>query len=49
MSFGQQGFHLLLLTPMVMFLGTGAGRRWGFDAWLQSRGAGRRRWLRLLA
>jgi hypothetical protein len=47
MSFGQQGFHLLLLTAMVSFLGAGAGRRWGFDAWLV--GDAQRRWLRLLA
>jgi PQQ-dependent catabolism-associated beta-propeller protein len=34
MSFGQQGFHVLLITSMVIFLITGAGRRWGLDAWL---------------
>src|ERR671935_594262 len=34
MSFGQQGFHLLLTTSMLMFLITGAGRVWGIDAWL---------------
>jgi len=35
MSFGQQGFHLLLTTSMVIFLITGAGRRWGLDYWLR--------------
>jgi uncharacterized membrane protein YphA (DoxX/SURF4 family) len=51
MSFGQQGFHLLLVTSMVIFIGAGAGRAWGLDA-LLIRGANRRgglRWLRLLA
>jgi PQQ-dependent catabolism-associated beta-propeller protein len=47
MSFGQQGFHLLLTTAMVILLVTGAGRVWGFDAWLRSR-AGRLRALRWL-
>lgn len=45
MSFGQQGFHLLLTTSMVLFLLTRAGRVWGIDGWL----ARRARWLRLLA
>ena len=31
MSFGQQGFHLLLITSMVIFLGARAGRVWGLD------------------
>ena len=31
MSFGQQGFHLLLITSMVVFIVTGAGRLWGLD------------------
>lgn len=31
MSFGQQGFHLLLVTSMVIFLGSRAGRTWGLD------------------
>jgi thiosulfate dehydrogenase [quinone] large subunit len=44
MSFGQQGFHVLLTTSMIIFLGCRAGRVWGLDAWLV-RGAGRRRWL----
>jgi len=47
MSFGQQGFHLLLITSMVLFLATRAGRVWGVDQWLLKR-AGRARWLRLL-
>ena len=37
MSFGQQGFHLLLGTSMVIFLGAGAGRAWGLDALLMRR------------
>jgi uncharacterized membrane protein YphA (DoxX/SURF4 family) len=45
MSFGQQGFHVLLLTSMVIFLMTGAGRRWGVDQLLHSRAKGSR-WLR---
>jgi uncharacterized membrane protein YphA (DoxX/SURF4 family) len=32
MTFGQQGFHLLLITSMVIFLVAGAGRAWGLDA-----------------
>jgi thiosulfate dehydrogenase [quinone] large subunit len=50
MSFGQQGFHLLLVTAMVVFLVTRAGRAWGLDAVLLRRAGGRtRRWLKLLA
>jgi uncharacterized membrane protein YphA (DoxX/SURF4 family) len=50
MSFGQQGFHLLLVTSMVIFLGAGAGRAWGLDALLLRRaGPGVTRWLRVLA
>ena len=48
MSFGQQGFHLLLTTSMVLFLFTRAGRTWGVDRWLLRR-SGRARWMRLLA
>src|SRR5881397_962073 len=33
MSFGQQGFHVLLVTAMVMFVGARAGRVWGVDGW----------------
>jgi len=43
MSFGQQGFHLLLITSMIIFLVAGAGRVWGLDKLL--RGLGRLRWL----
>jgi uncharacterized membrane protein YphA (DoxX/SURF4 family) len=50
MSFGQQGFHLLLGTSMVIFMGAGAGRAWGLDALLLRRaGPGGARWLRVLA
>jgi uncharacterized membrane protein YphA (DoxX/SURF4 family) len=45
MSFGQQGFHLLLITSMLIFLVTGAGRVWGFDQVLQPR---LRSWRRVL-
>ncbi len=49
MSFGQQGFHLLLGTSMVIFIGAGAGRAWGLDALLLRRaGPGGTRWLRVL-
>jgi thiosulfate dehydrogenase [quinone] large subunit len=47
MTFGQQGFHLLLITSMLIFLVTRAGRVWGVDAWLLAR-AQRHRWLRVL-
>ncbi|MCI0372377.1 MAG: DoxX family membrane protein [candidate division NC10 bacterium] len=48
MSFGQQGFHALLVTSMVIFLGCRAGRLWGLDGWILSRvGAPRPRWLSL--
>jgi len=46
MSFGQQGFHVLLVTSMIIFLFARAGRIWGLDrAILSGRG---RRWLRLV-
>src|SRR5881398_688243 len=49
MSFGQQGFHVLLTTAMVICLGARAGRAWGIDGWiLAGRGGRRQRWLRLL-
>ena len=49
MSFGQQGFHVLLVTSMVIFLCVRAGRAWGVDAWLYRRARSRgRRWLALL-
>jgi uncharacterized membrane protein YphA (DoxX/SURF4 family) len=43
MSFGQQGFHVMLVTSMLIFLGTGAGRVWGLDALLRRRAGFRRR------
>ena len=50
MSFRQQGFHLLLVTSMVMFIGADAGRAWGLDALLLRRaGPGARRLLRVIA
>lgn len=49
MTFGQQGFHVLLITSMVILLGARAGRAWGIDAWLLSRRwAQGRAWLRLV-
>ena len=49
MSFGQQGFHLLLITSMVIFLAARAGRAWGIDrAVLLSVSGPARRWLKLL-
>src|SRR5438309_11602923 len=48
MTFGQQGFHVLLVTSMVLLLATRAGRVWGVDGWLLAR-AKHSRWLRLLA
>jgi uncharacterized membrane protein YphA (DoxX/SURF4 family) len=49
MSFGQQGFHLLLVTSMLVFLGTRAGRAWGIDALLvRAAGGHPPGWLRLL-
>jgi thiosulfate dehydrogenase [quinone] large subunit len=47
MSFGQQGFHLLLITSMLLFLLTRAGRVWGIDAWLLALKP-KHRWLRAL-
>jgi len=46
MSFGQQGFHVMLVTSMIMFLFARAGRTWGLDG-LILRSSGQR-WLRLL-
>jgi thiosulfate dehydrogenase (quinone) large subunit len=34
MTFGQQGFHVLLVTSMIIFLCARAGRTWGVDRWL---------------
>lgn len=47
MSFGQQGFHVLLITSMLLFLLTRAGRVWGIDGWLLAR-MPNQRWLRVL-
>jgi uncharacterized membrane protein YphA (DoxX/SURF4 family) len=47
MSFSQQGFHLLLITSMILFVLTRAGRAWGVDGWLLTR-APNQRWLRAL-
>lgn len=33
-GFCQQGFHILLITCMVAFFATPAGRTWGLDGWL---------------
>lgn len=41
MSFGQQGFHVLLVTSMIVFLAARAGRTWGLDGWLLRRRGGR--------
>jgi thiosulfate dehydrogenase (quinone) large subunit len=49
MSFGQQGFHVLLVTSMVIFLFARAGRVWGLDGWMLSALPPRAvRWLRVL-
>src|SRR5262245_47209937 len=46
MSFGQQGFHLMLVTSMIIFLLARAGRTLGLDGWILAHSG--RRWLRLL-
>ena len=46
MSFGQQGFHVLLVTSMIIFLCARAGRTWGLDGAILARGG--RPWLRLV-
>jgi thiosulfate dehydrogenase [quinone] large subunit len=49
MSFGQQGFHVLLTTSMVIFLAARAGRSWGLDRLIVLKATGRTRsWLKLL-
>lgn len=49
MSSGQQGFHILLVTSMLIFLFTRAGRVLGLDGLiLRHAGPGARRWLRLV-
>lgn len=35
MSFGQQGFHVLLVSSMIILLGSRAGRVWGLDGLLR--------------
>src|SRR5262245_38963753 len=49
MSFGQQGFHVMLTTAMVMFLGARAGRAWGLDAIILTRASdGAKKWWKLV-
>ena len=48
MSFGQQGFHVLLATSMIVFLGARAGRAWGMDGLILSRSERSPGWLRLV-
>jgi len=49
MSPGQQGFHVLLVTSMLILLCTRPGRVLGLDALLMRRaGPAARRWLRLI-
>ncbi|HEX5832103.1 MAG TPA: DUF2380 domain-containing protein [Gemmatimonadaceae bacterium] len=33
----QQGFHLLLISCLIVFIVTRAGRRWGLDGWIRAR------------
>ncbi len=49
MSAGQQGFHLLLVTSMLIFLCARAGRMFGIDGAIMRRvGPGARRCLRIV-
>src|SRR5438094_92516 len=49
MSFGQQGFHLMLVTSMIILLGARAGRLWGIDGLvLRSVPLPNRRWLKII-
>jgi len=49
MSFGQQGFHVLLVTSMLIFLGARAGRVWGLDGLILRKASPRaRRWLSII-
>ena len=49
MSFGQQGFHVLLATSMVIFLAARAGRAWGIDLLILAGASARsKRWLKLV-
>ncbi len=38
MSFGQQGFHVMLVTSMIVFFFARAGRTWGLDGLILSAG-----------
>ncbi len=42
MGFGPQGFHLLLIVCMIVFIGSRAGRFWGLDGVLLRRHVGSR-------
>ena len=49
MSFGQQGFHVMLVSSMIILLGARAGRAWGVDALiLRTAARSGRRWLRTI-
>ena len=49
MSFGQQGFHVMLVTSMIVLLGSRAGRAWGADGLiLREASPASRRWLRII-
>src|SRR5438552_1424886 len=49
MGSGQQGFHVLLVTSLLIFLCARAGRVFGIDGLVLGRvGRGTRRWLRLV-
>jgi uncharacterized membrane protein YphA (DoxX/SURF4 family) len=49
MTFGQQGFHVLLITSMIIFLGARAGRVWGLDGLiLRKVSPSSRRWLSII-
>jgi PQQ-dependent catabolism-associated beta-propeller protein len=46
MSFGQQGFHLLLIASMIIFLGARAGRAWSLNGLiLRAAPSIQRRWI----
>src|SRR5262252_4739761 len=49
MSFGQQGFHVMLVTSMIVLLGSRAGRAWGADELILRLAApASLRWLRII-
>src|SRR5262244_3392646 len=49
MSFGQQGFHVMLVTSMIVLLGSRAGRAWGADGLILRRASSTHgRWLRII-